>query len=410
MTVGRAIHAGLCAGAATFACARLAPTRPRATEEPDLRVAVAAGAPRVEVSGTGRVLGVVNGRAAFGLEAGGDAAVIPTDRSVRVELGGGRHEVEAVTFTTVDPTKYVVVDGKPYRGVVEVVIRHGGITAVNRVGLEDYLLGAVASEMGLREGAAAAALRAQAVVSRTYALRNRGRFAAEGYDVRAGVVDQAYGGVAAETPEATAAVRATAGEVLVYGGELIEAFFHSTCGYRTAVPAEAFRSVREVPYLRSVSDERAGGYYCDISPRFRWRVEWDASTLRGILRRTVPAVLGVDAAELSEVQGVRVHRTGRSGRATEVRVRVPRGEIPVYGADIRQVLATADGSPLGSNAVQLTTQASADTLVRLTAAGAGWGHGVGLCQWGAIGRARAGQDHRTILSTYYPGTRLERWY
>jgi stage II sporulation protein D len=82
----------------------------------------------------------------------------------------------------------------------------------------------------------------------------------------------------------------------------------------------------------------------------------------------------------------------------------------VFGPDIRQVLLAPDGGVLGSNAVQLTTQHEGERLARLAAAGAGWGHGVGLCQWGAIGRARAGQDHRTILATYFPGTRLERWY
>jgi stage II sporulation protein D len=406
----RTLAAGLAAVAAALACAALPPAPPRAAEEPELRVAVAAGVPKVEVAGQGRVLGVVAGAAVFGLAAGEVAVIVPDGRGLRVEHAGGRPQLESVTFAVVDPAKHVAVNGTPYRGVVEVFARNGALTAVDRVRLEDYLLGVVAREMGPREASDAAALRAQAIVSRTYALRNRGRFGADGYDVRAGITDQAYGGVAAETPEAETAVRATAGEVLTYGGEPINAFFHSTCGYRTAVPGEVFRSVTDAPYLRSISDERPGGYYCDLSPRFRWRVEWDAATLRDILRRTVPAVLGVDAAELTEVQDVRVHRTGRSGRVTELRLRVPRGEIPVYGPDIRQVLAAPDGAPLGSSAVQLTAQSNGGALVRLTAAGAGSGHGVGLCQWGAIGRARAGQDHRTILATYFPGTRLERWY
>jgi stage II sporulation protein D len=406
-----AIGASGVAPAVALACAAAAPRAPaRATEEPELRVAVALDAQRVEVAGQGRLLGVVGGEAAFTLDAGEVATLEPEGAGLRLSHGRGQRQLETVTFTVVDPAKYVAVDGRPYRGVVEAFARNGRVTVVDRVGLEDYLLGVVAREMGRREASEAAALRAQAIVSRTYALRNRGRFGAQGYDVQAGVADQAYAGVAGETPEATAAVRATTGEVLTYGGEPIHAFFHSTCGYRTAVPREAFRAVTDAPYLRSVSDQKPGGYYCDLSPRFRWRVEWDAATLRDILRRTVPAVVGVSAAELADVQDVRVHATGRSGRATEIRIRVPRGEIPVFGPDIRQVLLAPDGGVLGSNAVQLTTQHEGERLARLAAAGAGWGHGVGLCQWGAIGRARAGQDHRTILATYFPGTRLERWY
>ena len=100
--------------------------------------------------------------------------------------------------------------------------------------------------------------------------------------------------------------------------------------------------------------------------------------------------------------------TGRSGRATEVRVSVAGGEIPVFGPDLRAVFETPEGRPLGSSAVQLTADRSNDRLTRLTAAGAGWGHGVGLCQWGAIGRSRAGQDLNDILSAYFPGTEISR--
>jgi stage II sporulation protein D len=217
--------------------------------------------------------------------------------------------------------------------------------------------------------------------------------------------------VDAETPEGNAAVRATAGLALTYRGQVISAFFHSTCGYATATPAEAFRGIDNAPYLRSVSDRRpGGGYYCDISPRFRWSVEWDAATLRDILRRTATSVLGVSAATVDDIRDVRVEHTGRSGRAAEIRIRVGRGEIPVYAPDIRQVFLTPEGRPLGSTAVQLHPEREGDTLVWLKAAGAGWGHGVGMCQWGAVGRARAGQDFREILAAYFPGTVIERWY
>ena len=402
----------LVVGALGCAAAPSAPPRgpTRGLEEPELRVGLVVGAARVEVSAAGRLLAMAGGEAAFGLNPHEVAVVVPDGRGIRVEHRGGKPQFESVTFAGADPGRPVLVDGKPYRGIVEVFARNGAVTAVDRVRLEDYLLGVVPVEMGPRGGADAAALRAQAIASRTYALRNRGRYRAEGYDLRAGVSDQAYGGMATETESAPAAVRATAGGVLTFDGEPISAFFHSTCGYRTAELGEAFRAIAEAPYLRSVSDQRQGGYYCDLSPRFRWRVEWDAATLRDILRRTVPSVLGVDAGELTQVRDVRVHRTGRSGRVTELRIRVARGDIPVYGPDVRQVLATPQGAPLGSNAIQLSSETGGDGLVHLAAAGAGWGHGVGMCQWGAIGRARAGQNERTILATYFPGARLERWY
>jgi stage II sporulation protein D len=202
-------------------------------------------------------------------------------------------------------------------------------------------------------------------------------------------------------------VQATRGQVLTYQGRPATVFFHSTCGYATASPAEVFRSVTGQPYLRSVSDRRpGGGDYCDISPRYRWRVEWDRATLTATLRRSLPAVLGIDPAAIDAVTDVRVAHTGPSGRPSEIRIRVGRGEIPVYGPDIRAVLRTPAGEPLGGSAFQLSTREDG-TLV---AAGAGWGHGVGLCQWGAVGRARAGQSTRAIVLGYFPGASLTRWY
>ena len=128
-----------------------------------------------------------------------------------------------------------------------------------------------------------------------------------------------------------------------------------------------------------------------------------------MLRRTVPRTLGIDEYFVSDVRDVEVRGTGASGRATEIRVQVDQGEIPVFGPDIRAVFQTPSAESLGSTAVQLTKERANDRLTRLMAAGAGWGHGVGMCQWGAIGRARAGHDHRAILGAYFPGTTVTQW-
>ena len=306
--------------------------------------------------------------------------------------------------------RFVTIDGRPFRGAIEVVARDGQLTFVNVVSLEEYLVGVVNAEMGPRGPAERAALEAQAIVSRTYALANRGRFGSAGYDILAGVSDQVYGGVARETADGQAAVRSTAGVVLTYRGRLITPFFHSTCGGRTADPEEAFQSVRAQPYLRSVSDRKPGGFYCDISPRFSWRVEWDGATLWDILRRTAPATLGIDAEVVGAPWDVYVRRTGRSGRVTDLRIAVADGEVPVPGWAVRRVLETPEGTALGGSLIEVDGSHEGDRLMQLTVTGRGWGHGVGMCQWGAVSRARAGQDARTIVQTYFPGTDLVRWY
>ena len=378
--------------------------------EPDVRIGLAVGVTGVSVGGEGRTVASQRDDAAFRLAPGETVAVRPDGLAIAVDGGTGAGRYERLTFVSLDDARFVTVDGRPYRGVVEVFVAAGGVTVVNVLPLESYLIGVVNAEMGRRAPDEQAALESQAVVARTYALRNQGKSAANGFDLVAGVADQAYGGVASETGEGRDAVRATRGEVLTYAGELIVPFYHSTCGGSTAEPEEAFRTVRSVPYLAVVSDRHGTGAYCDISPRFAWNVEWDGPTLRRILRHTVPSNVGVEAAAVDEIRDVRQRRTGRSGRTTELRVTVSGGEIPVFGPDVRAVLQTPDGRSLGSTLIRLTSEYRDGVVDQLRVAGLGWGHGVGMCQWGAVGRARAGQSARTILETYFPGAHVSRWY
>jgi stage II sporulation protein D len=378
--------------------------------EPVIRIGLVASAKFVRIKSDGDIAAFSGGQPAFRLNAGDSVVLLPSGMGIESRgRAGGRFET--LSFTSMTPGRYVIVNGKPYRGAVEVIVRGDALTAVNELGLEAYLLGVVSAELGRRSALEVAAVAAQAVVSRTYALRNRGRMVANGFDLSATTTDQAYGGVAAETPEGTVAVQNTRGQALTYHGEPIRAYFHSTCGYETAEPEEAFRGLSDDPYLHSVSDKKpGGGYYCDISPRFRWTVTWEGTQLRDILRRTLPATMGIAAAQVDTIHDVRVRRTGPSGRAAEIRIQVGGGEIPVFGPDIRTVFQQPTGDVLGSDAIQLSAEKVGGQLVRLTAAGAGWGHGVGLCQWGAVGRARAGQDYSTILSAYFPGATLQRMY
>lgn len=384
---------------------------PRAAErrgaEPLLRVGLSVDAEDALIRGQGGV--DVSGADPFHLAPGEEVRVVASPGGLRV--GGRDTHSQRIGFTSSDLDDHLVVNGREYRGGVEVLRDGASLTVVNVVATDAYLRGVVGAEMGKRQRNETAALEAQAIASRTYALKNRGRFRSSGFDLRAGVLDQAYLGVERETDLGTEAVRRTAGLVVTYRGDLISAFFHSTCGYSTASPEEVFRTVRAVPYLHPVSDRRpSGGYYCDISPRFRWTVEWEGDQLRDILQRTIPSVLGVEAALVDEVRSMRIHGLGPSRRVTELRLEVGSGEIPVFGPDLRRVLLTPEEVPLGSTAFELSLQPSPGGVTSARISGAGWGHGVGMCQWGALGRARAGQTSREILSTYFPGTRIERWY
>jgi stage II sporulation protein D len=320
-------------------------------------------------------------------------------------------QLEAVTLDATDPRAPLWVNGKAYRGVGEVLRDRTGLTVVNRLGMESYLLGVVSAEMGRRSPGEQAALRAQAVVSRTYALKHLRRWRTEGFDLYATVADQAYGGVAAETAEGRAAVSETTGRVLTYDGAVIEAFYFSTCGGRTAEGYEVFRGAVR-PYLRSVSDlNESGSAYCSISPRYRWREEWSGEALRATLQRNLPPAVGAGSALVGTVTDFRITQRSASGRVDQLSIALGGLEVRVDGhTRIRQVLRPPGGQLLRSTAFSLTATGAGRNVTNLVVDGMGAGHGVGLCQWGAVGRARAGQSYQHILAAYYPGTRLERRY
>ena len=390
-----------------------APVSPvsRGGQEPEIRIGLAVGASRATISGQAEVAAVSGGEPAFRLQPGQDVTLQPDGLALMVTGGPAPGRYQNLSFVSLAPERFVLVNGKPYRGVADAYARNATLYVVNRIGLEAYLQGVVSQEMGRRAPQELAALQAQAVVSRTYALGNRGRYSAQGFDMNADVSDQAYGGVGAETEQGNQAVRSTRGALLTYRGRPIRAFFHSTCGYATAAPEEAFRQIGSEPYLRSVPDRNPrGGYYCDISPRFRWQVEWDADTLARILRRTAPPQDGIARGQIDRIEDMRVARTGASGRVVEVRLKTGVGEMSVTAPDIRASLRTPAGDALGSSAFQLSSRRDGAGTLYFKAAGAGWGHGVGMCQWGAVGRARAGQGFTTIVGAYFPGTELVRWY
>jgi stage II sporulation protein D len=396
-------------------CPTARPPEPVLTAAPELRVGLAVGTGSFTLGGDAELLvtSVQRGELLGSIPAGAVWTVISDSAGLLLVRSDGTRTavLRNVSAVAVTEGRYVNANGRRYRGRVTIFRDNQGLTAVNHVELDDYVAGVVGREIGARQSNERHAVLVQAVISRTYALANRGRWESLGFDAFADVRDQVYLGVGAETPQVWDAVHATRGEVVRYHGSIIEAFFHSTCGSSTAAVEDAFRFARPRPYLRAVSDaKRGGGHYCDPSPRFRWREEWDAAKLRTILTRTLPTVMTVGGDGLQPIVGAEVTRTTRTGRVAELRIAFERGDVRIPGSDIRRVLRPSVDRELLSTAFQLHVTSAGGRLTRLVANGAGAGHGVGLCQWGAIGRARAGQAYRDILTTYYPGTKVERVY
>ncbi|MEK0430449.1 MAG: hypothetical protein RL139_253 [Gemmatimonadota bacterium] len=303
------------------------------------------------------------------------------------------------------------VDGKAYRGALLLFPTDSGALVVNELPLEEYLRGVVPLEIGGTRGEGdQPAVEAQAVAARSYtvdkmAAARRSRTRTAPFDLLATISDQVYGGVAAERPLSDAAVERTAGLVLLWDGRVVSAPYHSTCGGRTATAAEAWRG-GGAPYLREVSDRVPGTDrdYCDISPRYAWTRTLAASEVDAAVRRYLANYVAVGAGGPGAVRDLVVTETSSSGRAAEVVIWAERGSYRLRGSEARSVLRSSAGEPLLSAYFSLAVERVEGRLSRVVVRGKGYGHGVGMCQWGAIGRARAGQDARTILATYYPGT------
>jgi stage II sporulation protein D len=382
------------------------------SHETEIKVGLVVGAPSATLGGTTAVTISEPDGSPVATIAAGQTWRVSASAAGLVLTGTGRLSSAAFEALTLQPADDapIWVNGKAYRGRADVLRDRTGLTVVNRLPMESYLLGVVSAEMGRRNSSEQAALRAQAVVSRTYAFRNLRRWRAQGFDLYATVSDQAYGGIGAETPEGRAAVSETRGRILTYNGAPIEAFYYSTCGGRTADGYEVFRGASR-PYLRSGLDVGPRGIaYCSISPRYHWREEWSGSSLRAVLSRYLPHSAGT-GRNLDRLADIRVTRRTGSGRVDQLVVSAGGSDVRVDGqTNIRQVLRTPGGDLLRSTAFDLVVSGAGNSVSHLVAEGSGAGHGVGMCQWGAVGRARSGQGHEQILAAYYPGTRLERRY
>ena len=279
-------------------------------------------------------------------------------------------------------------NGRMYRGrATSAVLPDGRIGLIDAVPLDAYLYSVVNKE--LSAGWPAGALQAQAIVARTYAL-TKGR-PGKPYDVVAGDADQVYGGMDAESVEARAAVDATAGTIVTFAGAPARLAFGSCCGGYTADAGDLWGS--DVPYLRGVPDP-----HCAIAPEYHWERETPYDEFA--------RAFGARAIDIGDVQSVDLRDIDQTGRPRRVALVGARGAIELKTTAFRSAVGTSVVRSTLVQSVRLLRTGNAPSTVAI--AGAGRGHGVGLCQWGARGMAQAGADAAAIVQFYFPQTALGR--
>ncbi|HPS58412.1 MAG TPA: SpoIID/LytB domain-containing protein [Spirochaetota bacterium] len=275
------------------------------------------------------------------------------------------------------------LNGRGYRGTFELHSVLGKIHVVNVVNIEEYLYSVVPSEMPSSWNIEA--LKAQAVASRTYTyyylLKDDSR---KIYDVDATTSFQVYKGIASETENSTSAVRATAGVIMVYNHAPILAYFHSTSGGKTADDKYVWKG-DDLPYLEGVRCT-----YSKESPHYEWQLKLTVAEIETALKRKYSRV--------GRIRGISFKKY--DDRVYEVEITHEQGTITMSGNDFRIMV-----SPSKLKSTYFRSEKRGGTLY---ISGKGWGHGVGMCQWGAKGRAEAGQDYSRILSTYYKGINFKK--
>ena len=278
------------------------------------------------------------------------------------------------------------LDGHPIAGKLTLWADGDGISAVESVDLEEYVASVVSAEVP--SGWPKAALEAQAVAARTFAMAQKvARGPSSRFHLRASVLDQVYAQGGA-TEAAKEAARATHGEVLTFGEAPIAAYFSASCGGRSEAAEEAFRlPAGATPYLAGAREDEG-------DPDRPWTARIPLREISAALRKARRILAPVSAVSVSE-------RT-TSGRAREIVVGTSGGTRRIGAGELRQILGY---EALPSLLFTINLEKGAAVF-----RGRGSGHGVGLCQWGARGRALHGDGYRAILAHYYPGAEIRRMY
>lgn len=356
---------------------------PAQAAELELRVAIEQDVSQVEVGGntdavvrdgSGRVLGEIQGGTGLVAETG--------QQGVRL----GEWQADSI-WVEPENDGYIWIGSKWYRGKVRVVPTANGLTAVNYVDLEEYLYSVVGGEVPTNWPLEA--LKAQAVAARSYALYQRQSSANTVFDVGDTTRWQFYEGIEQEAASTQAAVQATEGQVLTHNGQIINAVFHSSSGGHTENVEDVWRS--PLPYLRGVPD------FDQNAPVFSWSENVTADQLSQL----APSVGNVVALEPV--------RTTPQGRVVTMRVIGDAGEAQVSGDEVRRAFGLR--STLFTVQPQYNQVASTDGAQPPSGfmiQGRGFGHGIGMSQYGAYGMASQGQNYRDILAHYYQGTTLAR--
>ena len=292
-------------------------------------------------------------------------------------------------------------NNRSFRGYLKIISEENRVKVINRISLEDYLKGVVPAEMPIGPGESYfQALKAFAICARTYAVMkmdvNKSMF-----DVYLDTRDQVYSGADAENPLSNKAVDETRNLILTYDNKPAKVFYSAACGGHTEDASNVF-SGTDVPYLKGVKDGNPP--YCSIEPGFEWKEKYTGKVFIDRLKAA-----GYIASDNFILKSVDVANRFESGRVNELQIALAANNgdkkiVIIKGNKIRSIIRTPNNRHiLRSTMFNISIDGNGYVIIE----GKGNGHGVGLCQWGAINQSVEGRNFEQILSFYFPGTDVQ---
>lgn len=342
------------------------------------------------------------------IKSGNRITLADSDKSVTLSINRNQYKAGLFKLLPEGKNQLIKINGKSYRGAV---LLYPGLKVINHVTAEDYLKGVLPYEMPLNNPDYYEGLKAFAISARTYLMQritaNRDfqhnpNLIFKLFDVHADVRDQVYGGAGGEREISNKAVDATEGMVLTYNGNPATVFYHSTCGGYLENNENIFAGDAR-PYLAGKKD--GSEPYCKVSPRYAWEEIFSEEEF--INRLIFYGKLNSGTYSLADLK-IKT-RFPASGRVKELEIIVKDSfgkneKISLSGNEIRSIIRNSDNSGILRSILFDISFSNREVKI----AGKGSGHGVGMCQWGALYQSTIGKNYKEILQHYFPGTKISK--
>jgi stage II sporulation protein D len=346
-----------------------------AQQPSDVRVAIIqdVSSLRLKISGPYELIDSSNNKL---LSRGNNLNTTVTAYGEGISLGDIRAKTSKI-FIRPNSSENVIINGGVFRGGIQIIKNSMRLSAINYIELEDYVKG-----ISVRETShywPIDSLKAEVIVFRTFALYKMQESAGKDFDLTSDVYSQVYSGRAAERYRINKAVDETKGLILTYQGKIFPAFYHATCGGHTD-DAFLFWKINILPLKGVVCN------FCQGSPHFKWH--------NVLTQKEIMDALAKGGYKIDNLSDIIILGRDKSDRITDLKIISDKKNLVISSKDFRNII--------GPNIIKSTNFGVRIIDHDIVFEGLGWGHGVGLCQWGAYFMAKEGYNYKQILEYYYP--------